>query len=110
MTTTSTTTTSTGPSQSIGQGGDQPPEKNVPLTPTCGAGPLPNIGKTGEKGDDKDKGMEQEKSVAKPSSLVQVINLDCNMNPMDGQKQEASQQGDTLALSVTKVTAFPIAS
>ena len=102
-----TTTTFVGPSQSIRQGGDQPLEKNVSLTPTYGAGPLLNIGKMGEKEDDKDKGKEQEKSVAKPFSLVQVINLDGDTNPMDGQEKEASQQGDTLALSVAKVFAFP---
>lgn len=102
-TTTTTATTSIGPLQFIGQGGDQPPEKNVSLTPTCGAGPLPNIGKIGEKEDDKDKGKEQEKSMAKPSSPIQVINLDSDTNPMDGQDQDASQQGDTLALSVANV-------
>ncbi len=60
--------------------------------------------------DDKDKGKEQEKSMAKPSSLVQVISLDGDTTPPDGQVQEASQQGDTLSLSVTRVVAFPVAS
>lgn len=86
MTTMNTTTIYVEPSQSIGQGGDQPPENNVSLTPTRGSGPLPNIGKMGEKEDDKDKGKEQEKSVAKPSSPIQVINLDGDTNPMGGQE------------------------
>ena len=69
-----------------------------------------NIGKTREKDDGKDKGKEQETSVAKPSSPIQVINLDGETNSMDGQDQDASQQGDTLALLVTKVTTFLVAS
>lgn len=69
-TTMATTSVSIGPSISIGQGGDQPPKNNVLLTRTCGGGPLPNIRKTGEKEDDKNKGKEQEKFVAKPSSPV----------------------------------------
>lgn len=36
-----------------------PLEKKVPLTPTCRVGLLPNIRKTREKEDDKDKGKEQ---------------------------------------------------
>ena len=89
-TTMTTTSTSTGPSQSIGQGGDQPLEKNVFLTLTYRASPLPNINKTREKKDGKDKGQEQEKLVAKPSSPVQLINLNGDTNPMDGLEYEAS--------------------
>lgn len=84
MTTMATTTTYVVPSQCIGQGGDQPPVKNLPLTLTYRAIPLSNIGKMEEKEDDKEWGKEQEKSVAKPSSPIQVINLDGNTNPMDG--------------------------
>ena len=46
------TTTTQGPAQSAG-GGDQPPEKNIPIAPTCQGDPLPVIGaqaETKEKG------------------------------------------------------------
>ena len=82
----------------------------MPITPTCGVGFLLDIEKVGEKEGDKDKEKEQEKSVAKPTSPIQIINLDGDTNPMDGQEQDTSQQGDTLALSVTKVVAFLAAS
>ena len=58
MTTTTTTSTYVGLLQSIGQGGDQPLEKNVPITPTYGGGSLLDTGKVGEKEGDKDKGKE----------------------------------------------------
>ena len=44
--------------------------------------------------------------MAKPSSPIQVINLNGDTNPMDGREQDVSQQGNTLALLVTKVN-FP---
>lgn len=43
------TSTSAGPTQSIGGGGDQPPKKNVLITPTRGGGSLPNTEKVGDK-------------------------------------------------------------
>ena len=78
--------TCVGTLKSIGQGGDQTQEKNVPFTPTYRVFPLSNIGKMREKEYDKHKGMEQENSMAKQSSPLQVINLDGDMNPMDGQE------------------------
>ena len=49
MTTTNTTSAYVGPLQSIGQGGDQPLEKNVLITPTYRGGSLPDIGKFGRR-------------------------------------------------------------
>ena len=62
----------------------------MPLTPIYGASLLLNIRKVGDKQDDKDKGKEKEKLVAKPSSPIQVINLDGDTNPMDDQEKDAS--------------------
>lgn len=78
------TSTSTSPTHSIGQGGDQPLNKNVPITPTCGGGSLPDTGKVGKKEGGKEKEKEKEKSVAKPASPIQVINLDGDTKAMDG--------------------------
>lgn len=97
------TSTLADPTQFVGRG-DQPPKKNIQVAPTYRGGSVPDTGKVGN--DEKNK-EEQEKSVTKPPSLVQVINLDGENNPLDGQEQDASQQGGTFALSVTKVTTFP---
>lgn len=86
------TSTLVGPTQSIGGGGDQPPKKNVQITPTYGGGSLPDMGKFGD--DETNKEKEHEKSVAKPSSPVQVINLDGDNNPLDD--QELSVYTDSL--------------
>ena len=72
-------------------------------------GSLLDIKKVREKGGEKEKEKEKEKLVAKPMSPIQIINLDGNTNPMDGQEQYASQQGDTFSLLVTKVASFLVA-
>ena len=78
----------------------------MPITPTCRVGSLQNTRKVGEKEGDKDKEKEKEKEklVAKPTSSIQVINLDGDTNPMD--EQDTSQQGDTLAHLMTKFSFF----
>lgn len=53
--------TSTGETQSIRQGGDQPLEKNIPITYTYDGGFLPNTRKVREKEGDKDKEKKKEK-------------------------------------------------
>ena len=73
-----------GLAMSIRQGGDQPLKKNVQTIATWGEGYLPNIGKVRDK--EKDKEKEREKLVANPSSNVQVINLDGDRKPMNGQE------------------------
>ena len=50
-------------------------KKNMLITPTYKGGSLPNTGNVGENLKDKDKGKEKDKSMAKPSSPIQVINL-----------------------------------
>lgn len=65
----------------------------MPITPTCGAGSLSNNKKVWEKEDNKDKGKEQEKLVAKTSSLIQVINLDGNTNQWMAKNKRNQNKG-----------------
>ena len=65
-----TTSTSVGPTQSIGKGEDQPLDKKNSTTPTFPGGFLPDTRKFGEKKYDKDKGKKQEKSMGKPSPPI----------------------------------------
>lgn len=44
-----------------------------------------------EKEGDEQKEKEQDNFMKRPSSPIQVINLDIDKNPMDGQDQDASQ-------------------
>ena len=92
------------PTQSISGRGDQHLENNIQVIPTYGRGSLPNMRKVGNN--EKNKEKEQEKSETKPPSPMQVINLDVDNNPLDGQEKDASQKGDTLSLLVTKVSSF----
>ena len=55
-----TTTTAQGPAQQTG-GGDQPPERNISITPTCQGGPLPIIGSQASV---EEKGTEESKDGA----------------------------------------------
>ena len=74
-----TTTTTQGPAQSIG-GGDEPPEKNISIAPTCQGGSLPFIGSQAENEEKKIEEMKDGTiSLVSPSPTTPTPSLNTTL-------------------------------